>query len=169
MKKSKLKKLEKSGKGFIHEFKEFIARGNVMDLAVGVIIGGAFQSIVKSLVDDIIMPLIGLVTGGIDFNNWFIVLGEGEYATLEAAKAAGVATFNYGVFLTNVLNFLIMAFVIFMIIKVINRLSGIGKNKSGETEEPAPTVKKCPFCMSEIDINASRCPHCTSRLEQNAQ
>lgn len=154
------------GKKFMEEFKAFVMRGNVIDLAVGVIIGGAFQTIVKSLVSDIIMPVIGLITGGIDFNNWFIVLGEGEYATLEAAKAAGVATLNYGAFLTNVLNFLIMAFVIFLLIKGINKISELGKKKPEEPAEEAPSTKQCPFCMSEIDINASRCPHCTSELQE---
>ena len=107
------------GKGFISEFKTFIMRGNVIDLAVGVIIGGAFQKIVNSLVNDIVMPLISLLTGGIDFSNWFLVLGEGEFATAAAAKEAGVATLNYGTFLSTALDFLIMAFVIFLIIKGI--------------------------------------------------
>lgn len=158
--------MAKKGKKFIEEFKAFAMRGNVIDLAVGVIIGGAFQSIVKSLVGDIVMPVVGLITGGIDFNNWFVVLGEGEFATLEAAKAAGVATLNYGAFITNVLNFLIMAFVIFLLIKGINRISEIGKKKPEEPAPEAPTTKKCPYCMTEIDISASRCPHCTSVLEE---
>ena len=143
------------GKGFISEFKTFIMRGNVIDLAVGVIIGGAFQKIVNSLVNDIVMPLISLLTGGIDFSNWFLVLGEGEFATAAAAKEAGVATLNYGTFLSTALDFLIMAFVIFLIIKGINSVTE--KFKKEKTEEPAaPTTKVCPYCKSEIDIAATK-------------
>ncbi len=152
------------GKGFISEFKTFIMRGNVIDLAVGVIIGGAFQKIVNSLVNDIVMPLISLLTGGIDFSNWFLVLGEGDFATAAAAKEAGVATLNYGTFLSTALDFLIMAFVIFLIIKGINSVTE--KFKKEKTEEPAaPTTKVCPYCKSEIDIAATKCPHCTSDVE----
>lgn len=152
------------GKGFIAEFKKFIMRGNVIDLAVGVIIGGAFQKIVNSLVNDIVMPLISLITGGVDFNNWFLVLGEGEFATAADAKAAGVATLNYGTFIGTALDFLIMAFVIFVFIKIINTVSD--KLKKEKTEEPAaPTTKVCPYCKSEIDIAATKCPHCTSEVE----
>ncbi len=152
------------GKGFISEFKTFIMRGNVIDLAVGVIIGGAFQKIVNSLVNDIVMPLISLLTGGIDFSNWFFVLGEGDFATAAAAKEAGVATLNYGTFLSTALDFLIMAFVIFLIIKGINSVTE--KFKKEKTEEPAaPTTKVCPYCKSEIDIAATKCPHCTSDVE----
>ena len=152
------------GKGFISEFKTFIMRGNVIDLAVGVIIGGAFQKIVNSLVNDIVMPLISLLTGGIDFSNWFLVLGEGDFATAAAAKEAGVATLNYGTFLSTALDFLIMAFVIFLIIKGINSVTE--KFKKEKTEEPAaPTTKVCPYCKSEIDIAATKCPHCTSVVE----
>lgn len=140
--------------GFIAEFKKFIARGNVMDLAVGVIIGGAFQSIVNSLVNDIVMPIISLITGGLDFSAWKIVLSEGENA----------ASINYGNFITAVINFLIMAFVIFCFIKAMNTLSE--KMVKKEEEAPAaPTTKVCPFCKSEIKIEATRCPHCTSELE----
>ena len=152
------------GKGFISEFKTFIMRGNVIDLAVGVIIGGAFQKIVNSLVNDIVMPLISLLTGGIDFSNWFFVLGEGDFATAAAAKEAGVATLNYGTFLSTALDFLIMAFVIFLIIKGINSVTE--KFKKEKKEEPAaPTTKVCPYCKSEIDIAATKCPHCTSDVE----
>ena len=148
-------------KKFMDEFKTFIMRGNVMDLAVGVIIGGAFQTIIKSLVDDIIMPLISLITGGIDFYNWFIQLsGDQKFATLAAAQEAGVATLSYGNFITAVINFLIMAFVIFSIIKAINALDAKYRPK----QEEEVTTKKCPFCQSEIDIKATRCPHCTSEL-----
>ena len=127
----------------IKEFKEFIAKGNVMDLAVGVIIGGAFQSIVKSLVDDVIMPVITLITGGVDFTNWFISLDGTKYATLAEAQEAGAATLNYGVFITAVINFLLMALVIFFIVKALNKankksqekLSKLKKNKKGEVVE----------------------------------
>lgn len=152
-------------KNFIEEFKKFIMRGNVMDLAVGVIIGGAFQAIINSLVNDIIMPLISLVTGGLDFSNLFIQLSGEKYATLAEAQEAGVAVFAYGNFITAVLNFLIIAFVIFMLIKTMNRLAEAGKKEKKEEE---PTTKKCPFCQSEISIKATRCPHCTSVLEEEA-
>ena len=152
-------------KNFIEEFKKFIMRVNVMDLAVGVIIGGAFQAIINSLVNDVIMPLIGLITGGIDFSNLFIQLSGEKYATLAEAQAAGVAVFAYGNFITAVLNFLIIAFVIFLLVKGMNRLAE-GKKKDVKEEEP--TTKTCPFCQSEISIKATRCPHCTSVLEEKA-
>ncbi len=146
---------------FIKEFKEFIMRGNVLDLAVGVIIGGAFQGIVSSLVNDVVMPIITLVTGGINFENWFIALNGQHYDTLAQAIEAGAATLNYGVFITQVINFLIMAFIIFVMVKAMNSLA----RKNNKEEAPAaPTTKVCPFCKSEIDINASKCPHCTSDL-----
>ena len=148
-------------KGFVGEFREFIMRGNVMDMAVGVIIGGAFQAIINSLVNDIIMPVITLLTGGIDFTNWFVALDGGKYATLAAAQEAGAATLNYGVFITAIINFLLMALVIFLLVKTLNKLAEKAKK---EKEEAAPTTKICPHCMSEIDIKATRCPHCTSEL-----
>lgn len=151
------------GKGFIAEFKKFIMRGNVIDLAVGVIIGGAFQSIVKSLVDDIFMPIISIATKGIDFSNWFIALDGNKYDTLAQAQAAGAAVISYGNFISAVINFIIMAFIIFLFVKAINTLA----EKTRKAEEPAaPTTKKCPYCMSEIDIEATKCPHCTSSLEE---
>lgn len=141
--------------GIASEFKKFILRGNVIDLAVGVIIGGAFQAIVNSLVDDLIMPFISMLTGGIDFSEWKLVLGEGEHA----------ATLNYGSFISAVINFLIMAIVIFIIVKSINKVSD--KFKKEEVEEPsAPTTKVCPFCKSEISIEATKCPHCTSDITE---
>lgn len=150
-------------KGFGSEFKKFIMRGNVIDLAVGVIVGGAFQAIVKSLVDDIVMPVISLATKGVDLANWFVALDGKEYATLEAAQEAGAAVLSYGNFISAILNFLIMAFVVFLLIKGINTISE--KTKKKEEEAPAePTTKECPFCKSEIAIEASRCPHCTSQL-----
>ncbi len=151
--------------GFVAEFKKFIMRGNVMDLAVGVIIGGAFQKIVNSLVNDLVMPLISLITGGIDFNSWFVVLGEGDFATIEEAKAAGAATLNYGSFIGAVIDFLIMALVIFIFIRAINKLSDKLK-KEEPVVEAAPTTKVCPYCKSEIDINATKCPHCTSDIKE---
>ena len=151
------------GKGFAAEFKKFIMRGNVIDLAVGVIIGGAFQAIVKSLVDDIIMPVVGLATKGIDFTNWFIALDGNKYDTLELAKEAGAATLNFGSFISAILNFLIMALVIFIFVKAINTVA----EKARKPEAPAePTTKKCPYCKSEISIEATRCPNCTSQLEE---
>lgn len=141
------------------EFKEFSMKGNVMDLAVGVIIGGAFGKIVSSLVSDIIMPLIGMLLGKLDFANLFITLGNGSFNTLDEAKKAGVATLNYGLFINNIIDFIIIAFSIFMVIKQITRFS---KKK----EQPAPKkTKTCKYCYSEIHIDASRCPSCTSVLD----
>jgi large conductance mechanosensitive channel len=157
----KMKKVAGKSKGLAGEFREFIMRGNVMDMAVGVIIGGAFQKIISSLVDDIIMPVISLLTGGIDFNNKFVVLDGGDYATLEAAKEAGAATLNYGTFITVVINFILMALVIFFLVKFMNNLSN--KFEKEEAEAPA-TTKICPKCKSEINIEATKCPCCTSDL-----
>lgn len=154
-------------KSFISEFKTFIMRGNVMNLAVGVIIGGAFQAIVNSLVNDIVSPVISLITKGINFADKFIVLSaeEVEFATVEAAKEAGYATLNYGAFITAVINFLIMAIVIFCLVKAINKVMEIGKKKEEEAVEE-PTTKVCPFCKSEISIEAVKCPHCTSDVPE---
>ncbi len=135
-------------KKFINEFKEFISRGNVMDMAVGIIIGGAFTSIVSSLVEDIINPILGIF-GGMDFSDLSITL-------------VGDATLNYGKFITAVLNFLIMALIVFVLVKAMN---GFAAKMKKPEEEAAPTTKKCPFCKSEIAIDATRCPHCTSVLE----
>lgn len=159
--------------GFIQEFKTFIMRGNVIDLAVGVIVGAAFQSIVNSVVSDLVMPFIGLLTGGINFTDQFVVLkladgvAEGTtYASLTAAKEAGATIFAYGSFITAVINFLILALVIFLLVKGINKLQKLGQ-KPAEPEAPAaPTTKVCPFCKSEIAIDATRCAHCTSALEE---
>ena len=142
----------------IKEFKEFIQRGNVLDLAVGIIIGSAFGKIISSLVNDIIMPPIGLLLGKVDFSNLFITLNGDSYKTLQEAQAAGAVTINYGVFLNTVVEFLIIAFVIFIVIRQINRLS---KTNPAPTE---PTTKLCPHCCTEIPVQASRCPHCTSDL-----
>lgn len=142
----------------LREFKEFAVKGNVIDLAIGVIIGGAFGKIVSSLVNDVIMPIVGGLIGNIDFTNFFISLDGNNYSTLQQAKDAGVATLNYGVFLNTVIEFLIISFSLFIVIKQINRF----KRK----EEPAPiTTKKCKYCYSEIPMEATRCPNCTSVLE----
>ena len=137
-------------KALIKEFKEFISRGNVMDMAVGVIIGGAFTAIVNSLVNDMLMPLLSLLTGGFDFSGLCIALGEGENA----------ATINYGSFISAIINFLLIALVIFLIIKAINKVS-----RTKKEEAPVPTTKECPYCKEQIAIEATRCPHCTSKLE----
>lgn len=136
-------------KNFMKEFKAFIARGNVMDMAVGIIIGGAFTSIVSSLVEDIINPVLGIF-GGMNFDQLSVTI-------------AGGAILNYGKFITAIINFLIMAFVVFMIVKIMN---GAATKLGPKKEEAAPTTKKCPFCKSEIHIEAVRCPHCTSELEK---
>jgi large conductance mechanosensitive channel len=149
----------------LKEFREFAVKGNVVDMAVGIIIGAAFGAIVKSLVDDVIMPPIGVVLGGVDFGDFFFVLKQGTpaapYETLEAARTAGAATLNYGLFINAVIAFLIVAFAVFMLVKSINRL---------RREEPAapaaPTAKPCPFCTMSIPLAARRCPHCTSSLEK---
>ncbi len=143
------------------EFKEFAMRGNVVDMAVGIVIGAAFGTIVKSFVDDVLMPPIGLALGNVDFSNLFITLKDGAkaagpYASLAAAKAAGAVTLNLGVFLNTVISFLIVAFAVFLVIKGMNTLK--------RQEEAAPTTKECPFCLSAIPLQASRCPHCTSQL-----
>ena len=142
----------------LKEFKKFALRGNMIDLAVGMIIGSAFTSIVNSLVNDMIMPVVSLFTGKVDFSNWFLSLDGSSYATLEEAQTAGAATLNYGTFISNVLNFLIMAFVVFLFV--------MGMNKLHKKEEAPATTKKCPFCKSEIPLEATRCPHCTSVLEK---
>jgi large conductance mechanosensitive channel len=139
------------------EFKDFIARGNVLDLAVGIIIGLAFGKIVTSLVNDIVMPPIGLLLGKVDFNNLFINLSGKSYATLAAAKEAGAATINYGVFINTIIEFLIVALVVFLLVKQINKMTR-------KPEPAAPTTKECPYCFSAIAIKATRCPNCTSQL-----
>lgn len=141
---------------FFEEFKKFILRGNVMDMAVGVIVGGAFTAIVTSLNADILTPILGLF-GGTDFSYLYVTLGSGENAPV----------MHYGNFITAIINFLITALVIFILLKVINRITERLSAMTGNEEEtPAPTTKKCPYCCSEIDIKATRCPHCTSILEE---
>ena len=139
------------------EFKEFIMRGNVVDLAVAVVIGAAFGRIVTSFVEDILMPPIGLALGGVDFSNLFINLSGKDYPSIAAAKAAGAATLNYGVFINNILNFLIIAFAIFLLIRSINRMQ--------RPAPAAPTTKDCPYCLSAVPLKATKCAHCTAELK----
>ena len=145
----------------LKEFKEFAMKGNVLDMAVGIIIGAAFGKIVTSLVSDLLTPPLGKLMGNVDFSNLFISLSAEHYSTLEAAKAAGVATINYGVFINAIIDFIIVAFAVFMLVKQVNRF-----RKAPEPAAPAaPTEKECPFCISMIPIKATRCPHCTSDME----
>ncbi|PWB73508.1 large conductance mechanosensitive channel protein MscL [candidate division GN15 bacterium] len=146
------------------EFKEFAMRGNVVDMAVGIIIGAAFGTIVSSLVNDVIMPPIGLLLGNVDFSNLFVVLREGAtagpYASLDQAQKAGAVSINYGMFINHVISFIIVAFAVFMIIRSINRLK-----KAEAAPAPAPTTKECPHCLMAIPLKATRCGHCTSELK----
>jgi len=142
------------------EFKEFAMKGNLLDMAVGFIMGAAFGKIVTSLVNDIIMPPLGLLLGKVDFAELFINLSGGGQATLAAAKEAGAATLNYGAFITTIVDFVIVALVLFLVIRQMNRL----RRKAAEVPV-APTTKACPFCLSMIPLKAVRCPHCTSELK----
>jgi len=142
----------------LKEFKEFALKGNVIDLAVGIIIGAAFNKVVQSLVNDIIMPPIGLLVGKVDFASLFVNLSGQDYKTLAEAKKAGAATINYGLFINNLVDFTIMAFVVFLMVRQINRLRR-------DQEPPSATTRDCPFCLSNIPLAASRCPQCTSTLE----
>ena len=148
-------------KKFFEEFKAFAMRGNVVDMAIGVVIGGAFGSITTSLVNDIFMPLLGVITGGINFGGLFYALDGQKYASIEAAKEAGVGTLNYGAFIQYVINFILIAFCMFLVVRLMNKL---------KKPEPAPAPEKpkriCPFCKSEIADDATRCPHCTSMLNE---
>jgi large conductance mechanosensitive channel len=142
----------------LKEFKEFAMRGNVIDLAIGIIIGGAFGRIVTSLVADIIMPPLGVVLGKVDFSNLYINLSGTSYPSLADAKTAGAATINYGLFINNIIDFIIVAFVIFLLVRAINRMK--------KAPAPvAPNTKECPFCYTQIPIKATRCPNCTSELK----
>jgi large conductance mechanosensitive channel len=144
----------------LKEFKEFAMRGNVMDMAVGIIIGGAFGKIVASFVKDVLMPPIGMLMGGTDFSNKFMVLGEGTFATLAEAQEAGAATLNYGTFINTVIDFVIVAFAIFMMVRTMNKLK-----KQEEAPPAEPTTKNCGKCLMEVPIKATRCGHCTSDLD----
>lgn len=151
------------------DFKEFVLRGNVIDMAVGIIIGAAFATIVKSLVSDIIMPPLGLLLGNVDFSNLFVVLKSGTplgpYPSLAEAQKAGAVSINYGVFITSIINFLLVAIPLFLIITGVNRLQKLGK-KPAVAEPVTPATKECPYCLSTIPVKATRCPHCTSQLSQ---
>ncbi|MBR2152027.1 MAG: large conductance mechanosensitive channel protein MscL [Clostridia bacterium] len=159
---------------FLKEFRDFAMKGNVIDLAVGVIIGGAFQTIIKSVVSDLINPLIGLLFKS-DYSGLYIPLFSDEAGKAagfvdgmplaEVTEKLGLPVFAYGNFISNVINFIIMAFVIFLMVKLINKLSNIKFKKEEEVVEEAPTTKECPYCFSEIDIRATRCPHCTETVE----
>jgi large conductance mechanosensitive channel len=140
------------------EFKEFIMRGNVVDLAVAVVIGAAFGKIVTSFVEDILMPPIGLALGGVDFSNLFINLSGKAYPSIAAAKAAGAATLNYGIFFNSMINFLIIAFAIFLVLKAINRMQS-------PAPAAAPATKNCPYCLSAVPLKATKCAHCTAELK----
>lgn len=144
----------------LKEFKEFAVKGNVVDLAIGIIIGASFGKIVTSFVNDILMPPIGKLLGGFDFSNLFINLSDKSVASLAEAKAAGIATINYGVFLNTLIDFTIVAAAVFILVRQINRLK-----REPATEEAAPTTKECPYCLNAIPVNATRCGHCTSELK----
>lgn len=141
------------------EFREFVSRGNVFDLAVGIVIGAAFTTVVRSFVDDVLMPPIGWITGGVDFSDLYVNLSGGEYASLAEAKEAGAATINYGLFLNNVISFLIVAFAVFLLLRGYNEL-----RREKESTPAEPTEKDCPYCRFRIPTGASRCAHCTSEL-----
>ncbi len=141
------------------DFKKFIARGNVLDMAVGIIIGAAFSTVVKSLVDDIIMPPIGKLTGGVDFSSMFVQLGPGDFKTIAQAKEAGVATINYGVFINNLITFLIVAFAVFMIVK-----AAAAMQKPAPATPAAATETECPYCKMKVPVGAKRCGHCTADI-----
>lgn len=144
----------------LKEFKEFAMRGNVLDMAIGIIIGAAFGRIISSIVNDILMPPIGLLLGRVDFSNLFVNLSGGTYSSMAAAKAAGAATINYGLFLNTVIDFLIVAFVIFLLIRQINRFK-----RQPAAAQVTPTTKDCQYCLSTIPLKATRCPYCTSELK----
>jgi large conductance mechanosensitive channel len=144
----------------LKEFKKFAMRGNVVDLAIGIIIGAAFNQVVNSLVNDIIMPPIGLVLGRVDFTNLFISLTGQQYDSLAAAQEAGAATLNYGLFINALINFVIVAFAVFLLVRGMNRLQGQAEEAPAE-----PTTKDCPYCFTAIPVKATRCPHCTSELK----
>lgn len=154
----------------LKEFKKFAIKGNMLDLAVGMIIGSAFNKIVSSFVNDMIMPLLGLLVGKIDFSQLYIALDGNSYESLSAAEEAGAACFKYGSFLGGVIDFLIMAFVLFLVVRQVNKIRVAMDAKNANAETPAaPTTKICPFCKSEISLDATRCPHCTSELEETAE
>ena len=148
----------------LKEFKEFAMKGNVVDMAVGIIIGAAFGAIVKSLVSDILMPPIGILLGNVDFSNLFLIIrpgaAPGPYTTIVDAQKAGAVTLNYGLFINSIISFAIVAFAVFLVVRSINNL-----RRQEETPPPAPSTRECPFCLSSIPLKAVRCPHCTSELK----
>ena len=146
----------------LKEFKEFAIKGNMIDMAVGVIIGSAFSGLVTSLVNSVVMPLLSIFTGKLDFSQLFLAMDGNQYASLTEAQEAGASVVAYGSFITQVLNFLIMAFVVFLFVRTMNKLRDRNKQPAAPA---APTTKKCPYCLSEIPIEATRCAHCTSELE----
>ena len=150
--------------GFVKEFREFAVKGNVVDMAVGIIIGGAFGTVVKSFVDDVMMPPIGMLVGDVDFQDMMVVMKEGAtpgpYETLAAAKEAGAVTLNLGMFINAAVSFAIVAFAVFLLVKGINRI----KRQEAAAPTPPPSTKECPFCASAIPLKATRCPHCTSEV-----
>ena len=150
----------------LKEFREFAVKGNVVDMAVGIIIGGAFGKIVSSLVNDIIMPPIGLLIGKVDFSNLFIDLSGAGYASLTQAKEAGAPTINYGLFINNIIDFIVVAFALFLVVRWMNQLreAAVADHKKEAPAPAAPTTRQCPYCLSEIPIKAVRCAHCTSDL-----
>lgn len=158
-----------SKQAMLKEFKEFAVRGNVVDMAVGIIIGAAFGAIAKSLVDNVLMPPLGLLIGDVDFESLMIVLQQGTppgpYETVAAAQAAGAVTINYGLFINSVVSFILVAFAVFLLVRYINKLK-----RPPKPDEPAPppTMKKCPYCITDVPAEATRCPHCTSALEDAA-
>ena len=155
-------------KNLAKELREFILRGNVLDMAVGIIIGAAFSKIVNSLVSDVIMPPLGWLMGKVDFTNLYLTIPvDGQvtsYPSLEAAKAAGAVTVNYGLFINTCINFILVAFAVFMLVSFISKLQNAAKKEEAEAVEAAPTHKDCPHCFSSIDIRATRCPNCTSEV-----
>jgi large conductance mechanosensitive channel len=160
LKKTQIKFIAKSQKGrrhMIKEFKEFVMKGNVLDMAVGIIIGAAFGKVVTSFVSDVLMPPIGLLLGKVDFSNLFINMSGKTFESLAEAKKAGAATLNYGLFLNTTIDFLIVGFAVFLMVKQVNRLQR-------QAPPPAPNTRECPFCLTTIALKATRCPHCTSEL-----
>ena len=157
-------------KGFLKEFKEFAVKGNVLDMAIGIIIGGAFSPIVSSLVNDIIMPPIGFILGNVDFSNLYIPLKKmslTQLPPLEIAKSQGLVTINYGIFINTLISFLIVSFAVFLLVKVINKIKRDDIKTAAEEEAAEPTEKQCPYCFSTINIKATRCPNCTSELPKD--
>jgi large conductance mechanosensitive channel len=148
-------------RNFIREFKEFAVRGNVVDLAIGIIIGTAFNRVTNSLVSDIVLPPIGALLRRVDFSNMFVTLGRGSYTTLAEAQQAGVATLNYGLFINTIINFVITAFAVFLLVRYMNALR---RRQDLKQEPSSPTTKPCPYCLTNVPVKATRCPSCTSQL-----